>query len=96
MADISRQEVLAALEPVLHWYQSDEEPQRFVVDIIADLVSDHVKERYAMIEVQKIVLAARRDCLASTPISALNLANDIISVLGQPAPASPAATKERS
>lgn len=96
MADISRQEVQEALKPVLDWYQPDDQPQRFIVDIITDLVSDHAKERQAMIEVQKIVLAARRDCLASAPISALNLANDIISVLGLPSPVGVAKTREPS
>lgn len=29
-----------ALEPVLHWYQSDEQPDRPLLDIIADIVAD--------------------------------------------------------
>lgn len=34
-----------ALEPVLHWYQSDEHPERPLLDIVADVVADLQHDR---------------------------------------------------
>lgn len=35
----------AALEPVMHWYQSDEHPERPLVEIVADVVADLQEDR---------------------------------------------------
>ena len=37
--------LLAALEPVWNWYQSDEHPERPLVEVIADIVSDLQHDR---------------------------------------------------
>lgn len=79
-------EIREALGPVMHWYQSDEDGPRPTINIVMDLVSDHQRERSAMIKVQSLVLRTRRECEEGHPISAFNLANDIIAILGLPAP----------
>lgn len=69
------------LAPVLDWYQSDEHPGRNTVDIVADVVEDLQTDRAAVLAAQRVALDAKRQCEAGAPISAYNLANDIISAL---------------
>ena len=38
-----------ALEPVLHWYQSDEHPDRSTAEIVRDIVADLQRDRAAVV-----------------------------------------------
>lgn len=71
-----------ALAPVMDWYQSDEHPGRNTVDIVQDVVSDLVDDRTALINAQKVAQHAQRLCKDGHPVSAFNLANDILDALG--------------
>lgn len=45
-AALSQQDAMReALEPVIHWYQSDEHPERSLADIVADVVADLQADR---------------------------------------------------
>ena len=41
----SNDAVREALEPVLHWYQSDEHPERPLAEVVADIVADLQQDR---------------------------------------------------
>lgn len=41
----STSDVREALEPVIHWYQSDEHPERPLAEIVADVVADLQQDR---------------------------------------------------
>lgn len=75
-------EIREALAPVIDWYHSDEHPDRNTVDIVSDVVSDLQEDRAALINAQRIAQDARNACLEGAPISAHNLALDILEALG--------------
>jgi hypothetical protein len=52
--------LLAVLEPVLDWYQSDEHPAREPLDILSDIVDDLQSDRKAAL----IASSAEKDALA--------------------------------
>ena len=47
MKAILNDDLLAVLAPVLHWYQSDEHPERTPLDILRDIVADLQSDRAA-------------------------------------------------
>ncbi len=47
-------ELRKALEPVLHWYQSDEEPIRELMDIVKDVVADLQADRAVALKTRKL------------------------------------------
>lgn len=52
--------LFAAIGPVLHWYQPDDQPERDPLDIIRDIVSDLQADRKAAL----VASAAADDALA--------------------------------
>ena len=62
-----------ALEPVLHWYQSDEHPDRSTAEIVRDIVADAQRDRAAIISVQRIAQRTR---------DAYSLALDVLDACG--------------
>ena len=65
------------LEPVLHWYQSDEHDPRGTGEMVADIVSDLQEDRAACLNAQRIAQDAKRLCEEGHPVSAFNLSMDI-------------------
>jgi hypothetical protein len=53
-------DVRKALEPVLHWYQSDEHGERPTIDIIHDVVADLQNDRNAALLLHRIVIELRK------------------------------------
>ncbi len=87
-------EIREALGPVVHWYQRDEIPGRNTVDIVRDVVSDLQEDRAACLNVQRLAQDAKRLCQEGHPVSAFNLATDILNALGvgpirSPSPCTP-------
>lgn len=68
------------LEPVIDWYQSDETGPRSLPDIVGDVVADLQDDRTAILAVQRLAREAQKDCTEGKPISAFNLAQDILRV----------------
>lgn len=60
---IDRDELLGALGPVLDWYQSDEEPDRDVLDIVRDAVADLIADRRAVLALQAAYRTGRNEPL---------------------------------
>lgn len=58
--------LLAALKPVIDWYQSDEQPPRNPIDIIRDIVEDLQSLRRAMESIRDTSVAMM-DSLRITP-----------------------------
>ncbi len=78
-----------ALSPVLDWYQSDEVPGRNTVEIVTDVVSDLREDRAALLNVQRLAQDAKRLCEDGHPISAHNLAVQVLDAMGVGAVRSP-------
>lgn len=53
VADAAIKSLRAALEPVLDWYQSDEQPPRPLPDIVRDVVTDLQKDRTELLRLEK-------------------------------------------
>jgi hypothetical protein len=70
-----------ALEPILHWYQSDEEPDRSTYDILRDVVSDLEMGRSQLLSVQRIAKRVVRDCEAGSPVSVHTVSASILAVI---------------
>lgn len=47
-----------ALAPVLHWYQSDEQPERPTLDIVRDIVEDLEEDRADNLRMRRIAREA--------------------------------------
>lgn len=84
------------LDPVIGWYQSDEVPGRNTVDIVRDVVSDLVDDRAAIGNVQRLAQDAKRLCQEGHPVSAFNLATDILQALGVGAVRAPTSPEKES
>lgn len=69
------------LEPVLHWYQSDEAPGRNTVDIVEDVAADLQRDRDTVLKLQRLAQQVERECLGGAQLSALSLALDILRVI---------------
>jgi len=74
-------EIREALEPVIDWYQSDEHPGRRTVDIVQDVVSDLQLDRSHCLQVQRLAQDAKRMCEEGAPVSAHNLACEVLKIL---------------
>lgn len=51
-------EVRGAIEPVRHWYESDEHPPRDLPDILTDIVSDLQNDRKELLELNATLAKA--------------------------------------
>lgn len=69
------------LEPVLFWYQSDEEKPRPTAEIVRDVVADLQMDRDQVLSVQKLAQGVKSLCEDGHPFSALNFANDILRII---------------
>ena len=52
----------AAVEPVRHWYESDERPPRDTIDILTDIVADLQTDRAEALKSRAAVEAERERC----------------------------------
>ena len=80
--DIDLDAIREALEPVLHWYQSDEHPDRSTAEIVRDIVADAQRDRAAIISVQRIAQRTRDARAKGAPISGYTLALDVLEACG--------------
>lgn len=88
-------EIREALGPVIDWYQSDEIPGLNTVEIVRDVVSDLQEDRAACLKAQRLAQDAKRLCQEGHPVSAFNLATDILDALGVGAVQSPTSNESR-
>ena len=54
---IQIRDLLAVLEPVLDWYQSDEHPERDPLDILRDIVADLQSDRADLLTLRTPITA---------------------------------------
>lgn len=51
---MTEQELRAVLEPIMHWYQSDEQPERPVLDVLTDVITDLQQDRKTLLRMQEL------------------------------------------